>query len=974
MNPHKLIAGCFSQVPRYAIRRPGTALAVAALLTLVAAPGVFRLKLRTDGRALVPPGAPEVQYANSIRDEFGIPDQLVVLVRSGRPEGIFNPDTLQLVRDLTADFRKLPAINPSNVVSLATEASFRMRPGSLTPQRLLEPPLRSSVELERLREDLRRIELYNGTLVSDDAQSTAILIGVPAGGDRTQLYERVMAIIIAKQQEIAGLAPARHSEQFAPGTPARGEGGMPGLRSQDDITVTGAPVAESLLGIHILEDLGVPQRLLGASTRHRAAQSDWGLPSNLHQLRQLIARRIGLLPVAILMMVVVFSLAFRNPLATLVPLPGVVATLVFVFGLMGWTGVPIYLTLAVMPVLLTATGVTNDIYVFTRYFTLLRERRDVSHRELLGETFDKLASPVAITSLTTAIGFFSFAFSPLGPVLAFGVCSGIGVLFGLFYSLTVVPAMLALIPPAWLLQGKARRLSGHDERPSDTAPADAAGRSHLAAAFTALGRGVVRWRWCVVTLALVVTALTPLGLRRLRVQDSWTDAFAPESEFRRATQLVNDHFHGMHLLLVCLDATQLFTGQLAAPPNAASQILLPGNLCKELAELEGAAITLSTPATNAAGLRIWRSQLELLRRIGTNITAWVVPSADSADFPREGSGRAVRFAVAARAQLRPEVVAANRELAAFLRERSRYAVGGVLGPYELLTTTRFMSRPDEPGARQLLPIASENRALWEYYAMALGPHRLRQVMDTNFWRSLTTVFLKDANFVDTAKLMGELRAYEREQLAPKGLKLGFGGDVALSQALIRGIVTTQLQSLAWSLAGIYLVTALLGGSWRWGLYAVLPSLLAVLLKLAIMGWLGVPLGVATSMFAAMTFGIGVNCAIQLLEAFGHEQAGGASRLAALLGAMASTGPAALINTVAVSLGFAVLMLSQVPANARLGLLMVLGLVECFVASLLLLPVLLHWWPLKPTRLASSGSAPAMLSPLRKTQDHRGPSQ
>ena len=41
----------------------------------------------------------------------------------------------------------------------------------------------------------------------------------------------------------------------------------------------------------------------------------------------------------------------------------------------------------------------------------------------------------------------------------------------------------------------------------------------------------------------------------------------------------------------------------------------------------------------------------------------------------------------------------------------------------------------------------------------------------------------------------------------------------------------------------------------------------------------------------------------------------------------------------------VLMLSQVPANARLGILLVLGLVNCFVVSLLLLPALLHWWPL-----------------------------
>ena len=68
-----------------------------------------------------------------------------------------------------------------------------------------------------------------------------------------------------------------------------------------------------------------------------------------------------------------------------------------------------------------------------------------------------------------------------------------------------------------------------------------------------------------------------------------------------------------------------------------------------------------------------------------------------------------------------------------------------------------------------------------------------------------------------------------------------------------------------------------------------------------------------------------------------------------------TGPPALINTLAVSLGFGVLMLSQVPANARLGLLLVLGLVNCFMASLLLLPVLLHWWPLKDSGETKTGA-------------------
>lgn len=76
----------------------------------------------------------------------------------------------------------------------------------------------------------------------------------------------------------------------------------------------------------------------------------------------------------------------------------------------------------------------------------------------------------------------------------------------------------------------------------------------------------------------------------------------------------------------------------------------------------------------------------------------------------------------------------------------------------------------------------------------------------------------------------------------------------------------------------------------------------------------------------------------------------------------AAGVPALNNTLAVSLGFGVLMLSQVPANARLGLLLVLGLVNCFIASLLLLPVLLHWWPLKDYGEAKSAAPTTDSSP------------
>jgi len=906
----------FGSLSRCAIRHPKRVLVIATVLTLAVAPGMLRLRLRTDGHALVSPAAPEVVFDNAMRSRFGIEDNLVVLIRSDSADGIFNPATLQLVRELTQEFLKLPGINPSNVLSLATEPSFRMRPASLIHQTLLEPPLKTRAELDQLREDLRRIQLYTGTFVSSNGQSTCILIGAPDRGDRTRLYQNVLAVIAAR-------GPIA-----------------------EDVTVTGAPVAESLLGIHILEDLGVPKTLLGASTLSHKETGAWTMPRSFYEFRIFLARHLGLVPVAVVVMMFIFFLSFRNILATLLPVPEVAATLLFVFGLMGWFGVPIYLTIAVMPVLLTAMCVTDEIHVFSRYFRLLRENPGAPHLELVNQTMDEMVCPVVNTTLTTAIGFVSFAFSPLRPVQAFGIFTAVGVLFSLFYSLTVIPAMLVLINPD--------RLVSRQERKS------AEGPGWLAAAFARLALAVVRHRGWVVGLLAVILALVPTGLRRLVVQDSWVDGFDPDSEFRRATRLVNEQFYGMHLLFVSFDSSKILRGEIQASAMIRDGILFRNDLVEDPALIAGSTITLSITnttrtgsATHEATPDILQSHFEMAYALGTNVATRIPPRDTPTNFWRNfaQAGHA-HFEIVSHSHVRPEIIHEIADLATFIRQRPQYAVGGVLSPYDYLETTRFMARPNDPQARRLPDNPAEIKLMWDYYGLARGQQRLRQIVDTNYCQSLTTVFLKDANFQDTAQLMRDLRAYEREHLTPKGIKLGFAGDVAVSQSLIKGIVTTQMQSLFWSLVGIYLVTALLGRSFRWGIYCVIPSALAVAINFAAMGWLGIPLGVATSMFAGMTLGIGVDFAIHLLEGHAAAVATGATRLEALSRSMALTGPPVLVNTIAVSCGFGVLMLSQVPANSRLGLLVVLGLVDCLVASLLILPVLLHWWPLKVTRETS----------------------
>jgi len=79
---HKLVVGFFATLARYSIHHPKRVIVIAVAFTLAVAPGALRLTLRTDGHALVSETAPEVVYDRSIREQFGIEDPLVVVIRS----------------------------------------------------------------------------------------------------------------------------------------------------------------------------------------------------------------------------------------------------------------------------------------------------------------------------------------------------------------------------------------------------------------------------------------------------------------------------------------------------------------------------------------------------------------------------------------------------------------------------------------------------------------------------------------------------------------------------------------------------------------------------------------------------------------------------------------------------------------------------------------------------------------------------
>jgi predicted RND superfamily exporter protein len=276
----------------------------------------------------------------------------------------------------------------------------------------------------------------------------------------------------------------------------------------------------------------------------------------------------------------------------------------------------------------------------------------------------------------------------------------------------------------------------------------------------------------------------------------------------------------------------------------------------------------------------------------------------------------------------------------FVASRQHLEVGGVLGLCDRIATTNFMVHALKEERRSLPETAEAALKLWQSYELLWGARRRGWVMDDDHTRCLITVFMRNANYRDVKELLHQIREYEHDHLASHGLALKFGGDVACSQAMIGSIVSAQIRSLVASLLGILVVTVLLSRSLAWGVLCVLPCGLALLVNFAFMGAFGLPLGVATSMFASMSLGLGVDYAIHLTERYRALRRAEKGGVAAIVEAVATAGPAIMTDALAVALGFAVLIASAVPANAKLGALVVLSVLSTLLWTLVLLPALL----------------------------------
>jgi predicted RND superfamily exporter protein len=185
-NPPRLLA-CLLQT---SVRRPRLVVALVAAAVLLSALGIPRIRLRLDGRSLIPQGHPAQLPGDRAAQRFALKD--VVVIGISHPRGIWNPATLALVAELSADLEQTEGLLAGSVASLATLPRLTIEGHTLDLRPLLARGGEVSPEVaRRLERETRVLGLADGVLVSPDGRATAIYAEVEPGADRAALLGEI---------------------------------------------------------------------------------------------------------------------------------------------------------------------------------------------------------------------------------------------------------------------------------------------------------------------------------------------------------------------------------------------------------------------------------------------------------------------------------------------------------------------------------------------------------------------------------------------------------------------------------------------------------------------------------------------------------------------------------------------------------------------------------------------------------------
>src|SRR5713101_4002172 len=196
----------------FSIARPKLVLALVLLLTPLFFVQLPKIQLDTNPKNMLPPSSAVRVWNDSVDLNFGLYEDTIV-VGIVHPRSVRNKNTLEKVRDISADILRVRGVAGRDVASFTTIDNVTAEGGGLKVAPLVTKIPQNDAELQALRKTLFENPLFVDRIISRDEKTTIIQVPLEKGANAKEIADGIREIVAKHQGEeqfyIAGEPVAR---------------------------------------------------------------------------------------------------------------------------------------------------------------------------------------------------------------------------------------------------------------------------------------------------------------------------------------------------------------------------------------------------------------------------------------------------------------------------------------------------------------------------------------------------------------------------------------------------------------------------------------------------------------------------------------------------------------------------------------------------------------------------------------------
>lgn len=647
------------------------------------------------------------------------------------------------------------------------------------------------------------------------------------------------------------------------------------------------------------------------------------------------------LPLMFVVIAVLLAILTRSIAGVLIPMLVVIASILGAVGVIFANGTLFNNLTAMMPNMMTAIGVADSIHLVAAW--LLMRGQFENKSDLIIEVIRKNSAPVLLTTLTTAIGFYSLMLNDLPPVKQLALSMTIGTFIAYLLTMTVVPLILSLFPHASRKRVKQTSVLSQF-------------LSNQWANF------IIVHRIKVVVYSSIVTAISCAGLFLVQIDADQRKMFTADNPVILDLIWIEDRLGGTGDLEIIFNSGASEPGEGLSEQEA---IRFDSLNARKVAAMSG--MTDIQPLNGQETQELF--DLQQRYDAWNNARIGVSPS-----FLKEVDQFETR--------LREEM--ANPDSALSI-------ITDLTSPVDILKKMHQVQNNDDPtfyrvvdendvdmSQRQASVIFDEiteeyiytppqNASTlisqyWLQYENGARPGETlstqlsldrrhfrmqgRGLLCTTQEKQAAIVKIHEIASTEFPNLIATLNGYSIVDLAVSGKKTLMDRT---------GIIVAQSfsKSIAIALIVILIVISLFFRSWKLGLVSALPNVLPVAIPLGIFGWLGIMIDGPAISVSAVALGVCVDDTIHFFTKYSRAIDAGKSVEHAIADTMRECGDALTLTTIVLIVGFSTMLLSSFSPNYLMGVLAVSMIALAWLADFIVTPAVLALMDMRPSNNQSA---------------------